>query len=212
MSRSGEVMPRARSCTSARPRTAASAARTGRLRPALVADRQHHARCPQTVATITTPSLTLIEGRRSSGLMARARSRCRGRCGRGRRRACAAGRGCASRPCAGPEPSRQPQTSASSCSRVSTAPGRAASTRRRSNSVGVRCTSSPSTVTLARRGVELERAEPDGLAGGRGPPLDAPQQRPDAGDQLARRERLGHVVVGADAEPDQHVRLLRRAR
>ena len=44
------------------------------------------------------------------------------------------------------------------------------------------------------------------------PPLrplgTAPQHRPDARQQLARVERLGQVVVGAELEPDDPVRLL----
>jgi hypothetical protein len=39
-------------------------------------------------------------------------------------------------------------------------------------------------------------------------PLDAPQQHVHAGRQLPHRERLGHVVVGADPEADQHVGLV----
>ena len=38
--------------------------------------------------------------------------------------------------------------------------------------------------------------------------LDPAQQHVHAGGQLAHRERLGHVVVGADAEADQHVGLV----
>ena len=80
-------------------------------------------------------------------------------------------------------------------------------------------TAGPITVDPARREVrrdghaagsrvELQRPELHELSGRRRPPLDAPQQRLDARHQLAGRERLGHVVVGADAQPDQHVRLL----
>ena len=42
----------------------------------------------------------------------------------------------------------------------------------------------------------------------RAAPLDAAQQRLDPRDELAHRERLGHVVVGADAEADEHVGLV----
>ena len=41
-----------------------------------------------------------------------------------------------------------------------------------------------------------------------GGPLDPAQQRGDPGHQLAHPERLGEVVVGTDAEPDQDVRLV----
>ena len=140
--------------------------------------------------------------------MAPGRSRCRARCGRVelpslRRRP----RMCEST-VRRPEPSRQPQTSASSCSRVNTTPGRAAIVRRRSNSVGVRCFSSPSTVTRRDAGSSSQRPELGRVTDRLRPPLDPPQQRPDPRHQLARRERLGHVVVGADAEPDEHVRLV----
>jgi hypothetical protein len=37
--------------------------------------------------------------------------------------------------------------------------------------------------------------------------LAAPQHGPDPGDQLAVAERLGHVVVGADLQPDHLVDL-----
>ncbi len=54
--------------------------------------------------------------------------------------------------------------------------------------------------------VEIERhlAEPDRAAGGGGAP---PQQRAHAGQQLAHRERLGDVVVGAEVEPQDPVHL-----
>ena len=107
-----------------------------------------------------------------------------------------------------PEPSRQPHTSASSCSREKTTPGRAASSASRSNSVGVRCTTSPPTRTRRAAGSISSSPTRDRVAGRRRPPLDPPQQRPHARDQLARRERLGHVVVGADGEPDEQVGLL----
>ena len=106
-----------------------------------------------------------------------------------------------------PDPSRQPHTSASSCSRVKTAPGRRGEHpqqlelgRRQVLLVAV-------DGHAPRRGIEVQRAVPDAVLRVLGPPLDAPQQRAHARDQLARRERLRHVVVGADAEPDQHVRL-----
>ena len=41
-----------------------------------------------------------------------------------------------------------------------------------------------------------------------GGPLDAAQQGPDPGDDLAHREGLGHVVVGADAEAHEQVGLV----
>ena len=60
-------------------------------------------------------------------------------------------------------------------------------------------------VDLAGR--RRDRRRP-GAAVGAGRALDPPQQHPDPGHELARRERLGHVVVGADAEPDEQVGLV----
>ena len=61
---------------------------------------------------------------------------------------------------------------------------------------------------LAPRGIDRDGAGDDRprrrLLGGA---LDAAQQRPHARDELALAERLGHVVVGADAEPDEQVGL-----
>ena len=69
------------------------------------------------------------------------------------------------------------------------------SVRSRSNSIGVRCTSSPSrrTAWAARSSSSPSTASDRLVAGGRG----AAQRGLQARDQLARAERLGHVVVGA---------------
>src|SRR3954462_13720517 len=66
MSRSGEVMPRARNCTMARPSAAASAIRSHSSSPRSWPSARTST-VPTTVATMTTPSLTLIELSRSSG-------------------------------------------------------------------------------------------------------------------------------------------------
>ena len=51
--------------------------------------------------------------------------------------------------------------------------------------------------------------DPVGPCGGECPgPLHPSEQGPDPGDDLAHRERLGEVVVGADAEPDEDVGLV----
>src|SRR5918994_849558 len=103
MSRSGEVMPRARNCTIASPSAAASTTRHSRSSPA----RRPSASTitvPATVATITTPSLTLIEFSRSSGrsiFTLPARSRRRAPCARARHPAWTAARARASPPSAG---------------------------------------------------------------------------------------------------------------
>ena len=60
------------------------------------------------------------------------------------------------------------------------------------------------------RRVDRDRRRRDGVSAppvGARPALDPPQQRVDAGDELARAERLGQVVVGADAEADDEVGL-----
>ena len=86
--------------------------------------------------------------------------------------------------------------------------GRAASSASRSNSVGVRWPRRPSAPHPPRApGRSPARRRRRRRRRARGA-LDAAQQRPHAGDELAQRERLGHVVVGADAEPDQQVGLL----
>ena len=81
-----------------------------------------------------------------------------------------------------------------------------------------------------QRGQELElgRRQLDGRAGDLGPhprqvehdvagtdrlggverPIGPAQDRPDARDQLARAERLGQVVVGAELEAEQLVELV----
>ena len=55
--------------------------------------------------------------------------------------------------------------------------------------------------------VQLEVAGPEPL-GGSGRCLRAPEHRPDAGDQLARAERLHDVVVGPELEAGHPVGLV----
>ncbi len=56
--------------------------------------------------------------------------------------------------------------------------------------------------------VDGDRAEAHGSrASARGPALDPAEQRVHPGDELARAERLGEVVVGADGQPDDEVGL-----
>ena len=211
MSRSGEVIPRARNCTIASPSTAASSTRHSSVEPRAARRATSTATVPTTVATITTPSLTLIERRRSSGrtrLMPPARSRRRGPCARAR----------------APSLRAQPahvRVDGPLARAVAPAPDVGEQLLARVDDAGARG-EQRQQVELGRgqvhrlaadlhpagRGVELEHADPQRVAGGRGPPLDPPQQRAHARHQLARRERLGHVVVGADAEPDEHVGLL----
>ena len=59
---------------------------------------------------------------------------------------------------------------------------------------------------------DLAAAEVDGRGAdlqdlGRRRPFGAPQHRLDARDELGRRERFGHVVVGAELEPEHAVDL-----
>ena len=167
---------------------------------------------PATVATITTPSLTLIELQpveRPHRAAPPARSRRRARCARGPSPSLRRSPRTCESTVRWPEPSRQPQTSASSCSREKTDAGPRGQQRQQ--------------VELGRGQVHDLAAEPHAaappgrsparrrrtrVAGRRRPPLDPPQQRAHARDELARGERLGHVVVGADGEPDEQVGLL----
>ena len=112
-----------------------------------------------------------------------------------------------------PDPSRQPQTSASSCSREKTVPGRDGQQGEQVE-LGRRQVHDLAAGAHQPRCRDRSRSSPrrSDVAGRRGAPLDAPQQRPYAGDELTRRERLGHVVVGADGEADEHVGLLRAGR
>ena len=92
-----------------------------------------------------------------------------------------------------------------------TAPGSAARASSRSNSSGVRCTSLARAATRRepRSTVRSPTVEHRRLLGGElARPVDAAQQGPDAGDDLAHPERLGDVVVGADAETDEQVGLV----
>ena len=99
------------------------------------------------------------------------------------------------------------------CSRISvrrcTAPGSVARNASRSNSLAVRFTgSSPIVTRRVRRSIVSgpivcgSSAVAAVVAGG--PPGDGP----DAGDQLADAERLRHVVVGAELEPEHPVELV----
>ena len=114
-----------------------------------------------------------------------------------------------------PEASIQSQTSASRVSRVRTVRGLAARRTSRSNSVGVRWTSvavpaHPSLGPVDLDVADLQRRDVtrDAGVGELAGALDPADQGVDPGDQLAHGERLGHVVVGADAQPDQHVGLV----
>jgi hypothetical protein len=108
-----------------------------------------------------------------------------------------------------PEPSRQPHTSASSCSRENDA--RARGEQRQQVELGRRQVHARRHAHAPRRG-SISSAPTRTRRRGRRTPLDAPEQRAHAGDQFARGERLGDVVVGADREPDEHVGLLRPGR
>jgi len=55
------------------------------------------------------------------------------------------------------------------------------------------------------RGVDLQVPEADGRCRCAGGPVDPPEQRVHPRRQLPRRERLGHVVVGAHGRPHEQV-------
>ncbi len=86
-------------------------------------------------------------------------------------------------------------------------PGRAARVARSWNSVGCQVHGRAGHLGPHPRQIEGDVADADGL-GGLGRSLGPAQDRPDAGDQLARTERLGEVVVGAQLEPEELVQLV----
>ena len=94
--------------------------------------------------------------------------------------------------------------------RLCTAPGSMARNASRSNSLAVRLTGSSASVT--RRERRSMRQRPDRLRRRRcrrRPSMAGPAgDGPDAGDQLADAERLGHVVVGAELEAEHPVELV----
>ena len=140
------------------------------------------------------------------------RSRRRAPCGPGRRRACARSDFTWLSTVRVPEASAQPQTSASSCSRVSTVPGLRGEAdqqvelgRRQVHLLAVDAHPARGAVDRAASPTSSGRRRRDGQLGG---PLDPAQQRPDPRDQLPHAERLGQVVVRPDAEPHQQVGLV----
>ena len=100
-----------------------------------------------------------------------------------------------------------PWSASSSCDRVKIRPGRAASVASSWNSVGVSSTAVPATSARIRGRSSVDVAGPDRLAG-LGRPVGPAQDGADAGDELARAERLGQVVVGTELEPEQLVELV----
>ena len=69
----------------------------------------------------------------------------------------------------------------------------------------------PRPVDLDRLGVEVDD-KIAGLDDGLGVALGAPHDRVDARDQFVLVERLGHIVVGAEAEPPDLVLDVGKAR
>ena len=100
-----------------------------------------------------------------------------------------------------------PRSASSSWTRVKMRPGCAASVASSPNSVGVSSTAGrpPRPASAARRATTSPaRIVVAGLGGALGPAQDGP----DPGDELARAERLGQVVVGAELEAEQLVELV----
>ena len=100
-----------------------------------------------------------------------------------------------------------PQTSSSSASRERMRPGVRRSARRSPNSSRVSASHWP---PKQMRWPSASSSNRPGRRRGHGRRRQrgAPQQRADAGHQLARAERLGEVVVGAQLEADDAVQLL----
>ena len=154
---------------------------------------------------------TLGRSPHASRLVTRRRTRHRARCGSRPRRACVATNGRASRRCAHRRALRSPRPARAVLRGVDTRPGRVARYMRRSNSVGVRCSGSPawrtrrvagsSSMSPMRCRDRVDRRDACGSA----------QDRVHACDELARAERLGHVVVGTDFEPGERSDSLSRA-
>src|ERR1700722_14667706 len=96
-----------------------------------------------------------------------------------------------------------------SVSRGSTRPALASRISRSSNSFNGKLTGSPRTNTSCRSG--SRRTAPTPLASGPAPPLapagPPPEHGAHAGHQLAEAVGLGHVVVGADLQPDDGIDL-----
>ena len=134
---------------------------------------------------------------------------------RRRARASRAGGGCGRRSCAGRGRRSRPRSARAAPRGVNTRPGLRASTPRISNSTNVVRTSSPRTRTV--RLAKSIRSSPAssgssassrGRSAGRGAHRRAAQRRLDAAAELAHRERLGDVVVGAELEAEHLVDLL----
>ncbi len=91
----------------------------------------------------------------------------------------------------------RPQTASSSCSRENTRPGCRRKWRSRRNSVGPRCTGCRCATRGGRRGPSRRRRLQRLVVGARAGPA---HHRAQPGDELARAERLGDVIVGAAVE------------
>jgi hypothetical protein len=106
-----------------------------------------------------------------------------------------------------PPGTRVPRLGRAACSRVTTRSAfRASRIASRSNSSVRSATGSPGERALARRG-RRRRRRPRARSS-RPATARPPQHGLDARDELARRERLRDVVVGAELEPDDAVGLL----
>ncbi len=104
-------------------------------------------------------------------------------------------------------PKDQPQTSWSSWSREKATPGLASRKHSRSNSRLVSDSAVPASVTVCALGSRTRSPSASGPSAGFALPPARRSTDADAQHELARTERLGHVVVRAVLEPDDAVHL-----
>ena len=104
-----------------------------------------------------------------------------------------------------------PWSASSSCARVKMRPGRAASVASSWNSVGVSSTAVPAT-SVRIRGTSSARSPARIVSAALGRPVGPAQHGAHARHQLARAERLGDVVVGAELQAERACRSRRRGR
>jgi len=100
-----------------------------------------------------------------------------------------------------------PQIPSSNCWRDKALPGRSARNCNSWNSFDASCTTTPSTRAFPSQYVDLDAPCDENFAAFLGPPVRASKDGFDPRYKLARRERFGHVVVGAHLEAQHAVDL-----